>query len=94
MLLTGVYTLGGVTRRWRVENSWGSDRGKDGFCTMNDSWFSQYDFEIAARKSASRRTAKPSGCRADRAAGLEPDGRPRPVARRHQTTSPNLHAPP
>ena len=30
----------------------GSDRGKDGFFTMNDSWFSQYVFEIAARKSA------------------------------------------
>ena len=52
MLFTGADVLDGVTRRWRVENSWGSDRGKDGFCTMNDSWFSQYDFETAARKSA------------------------------------------
>jgi bleomycin hydrolase len=52
MLFTGVDVLDGVTRRWRVENSWGPDRGKDGFYTMNDSWFSQYVFEIAARKSA------------------------------------------
>jgi bleomycin hydrolase len=52
MLFTGVDALDGVTRRWRVENSWGSDRGKDGFFTMNDPWFSQYVFEIAARKSA------------------------------------------
>ena len=52
MLFTGVDVLDGVTRRWRVENSWGSDRGKDGFFTMNDSWFGQYVFEIAARKSA------------------------------------------
>jgi bleomycin hydrolase len=52
MLFTGVDVLDGVTRRWRVENSWGSDRGKDGFYTMNDSWFGQYVFEIAARKSA------------------------------------------
>jgi bleomycin hydrolase len=51
MLFTGVDVLDGVTRRWRVENSWGPDRGKDGFYTMNDSWFSQYVFEIAARKS-------------------------------------------
>ena len=35
-----------------MENSWGPDRGKDGFYTMDDSWFSQYVFEIAARKSA------------------------------------------
>jgi bleomycin hydrolase len=52
MLFTGVDVLDGATRRWRVENSWGPDRGKDGFFTMNDSWFSQYVFEIAARKSA------------------------------------------
>ena len=52
MLFTGVDVLDGVTRRWRVENSWGAERGKDGFFTMNDSWFGQYVFEIAARKSA------------------------------------------
>ncbi len=51
MLFTGVDVLDGVTRRWRVENSWGSDRGKDGFYTMNDSWFDEYVFEIAARRS-------------------------------------------
>jgi bleomycin hydrolase len=51
MLFTGVDVLDGVTRRWRVENSWGSERGKDGFYTMNDNWFDQYVFEIAARRS-------------------------------------------
>ena len=52
MLFTGVDVLDGVTRRWRVENSWGADRGKDGFYTMNDSWLDEYVFEIAARRSA------------------------------------------
>jgi bleomycin hydrolase len=52
MLFTGVDVLDGEIRRWRVENSWGAERGKDGFYTMNDSWFGQYVFEIAARKSA------------------------------------------
>jgi len=52
MLFTGVDVLEGVTRRWRVENSWGSERGKEGFYTMNDSWFDQYVFEIAARRDA------------------------------------------
>ncbi len=53
MLFTGV-DLGadGAPRRWRVENSWGSDTGRDGFFTMNDSWFDEYVFEIAARRSA------------------------------------------
>jgi bleomycin hydrolase len=52
MLFTGVDVLDGVTRRWRVENSWGSDKGVDGFYTMNDSWFDEYVFEIAARRDA------------------------------------------
>jgi bleomycin hydrolase len=52
MLFTGVDVLDGATRRWRVENSWGADRGRDGFFTMDDSWFGQYVFEIAARRSA------------------------------------------
>src|SRR6266566_3140642 len=52
MLFTGVDVLDGVTRKWRVENSWGATRGKDGFYTMNDSWFDEYVFEIAARRSA------------------------------------------
>src|SRR5690348_16420071 len=53
MLFTGV-DLGedGAARRWRVENSWGSDTGRDGFYTMNDSWFDEYVFEITARRSA------------------------------------------
>jgi len=37
-------------RRWRVENSWGEKNGRKGFYVMNDSWFGQYLFEIAARK--------------------------------------------
>jgi bleomycin hydrolase len=52
MLFTGVDVLDGATRRWRVENSWGSDKGNEGFYTMNDSWFDEYVFEIAARRDA------------------------------------------
>lgn len=51
MLFTGVDLVDGAPRRWRVENSWGSENGQKGFYTMNDSWFDEYTFEIAARKS-------------------------------------------
>jgi bleomycin hydrolase len=58
MLFTGVDLAGGdgtdataTPRRWRVENSWGDENGVKGFYTMNDSWFDEYVFEIAARKS-------------------------------------------
>jgi bleomycin hydrolase len=51
MLFTGVDIVDGVPRRWRVENSWGEDNGQKGFYLMNDSWFDEYLFEIAAPKS-------------------------------------------
>lgn len=50
MLFTGVDVYDDVPRRWRVENSWGDEHGAKGFYTMNDSWFDEYVFEIAARK--------------------------------------------
>jgi bleomycin hydrolase len=59
MLFTGVDVPDGTVaaaaprtpRRWRVENSWGEeDSGRKGFYTMNDSWFDEYMFEIAARR--------------------------------------------
>ncbi len=52
MVFTGVDIVEGQPRRWRVENSWGDDVGKKGFFLMNDSWFDEYVFEIAAHKSA------------------------------------------
>jgi len=32
--------------RWKVENSWGKDRGKDGFYVMSDEWFEEYAYQI------------------------------------------------
>ena len=48
MLFTGVDVVEGNPRRWRVENSYGSAVGDKGFFLMNDSWFDEYMFEIAA----------------------------------------------
>ncbi|MBB6628432.1 C1 family peptidase [Nocardioides sp. KIGAM211] len=56
MLLTGVDVVegpsGDTPNRWRVENSWGTDKADKGFWTMNDSWFGDYVFEIAVRRDA------------------------------------------
>ena len=75
MLFTGVDIADGQTRKWRVENSWGSERGK-GFYTMNDSWFDEYVFEIAARRDLLPPELQEALGRADRAARLGPDGGP------------------
>lgn len=52
MLFTGVDIVNGQPRRWRVENSWGAEKtGRNGFFVMNDNWFNEHMFEIAARRS-------------------------------------------
>ena len=51
MMFTGVDVVDGKPRRWRVENSWDDKVGDKGFFMMNDSWFAEYMFEIAAPKS-------------------------------------------
>jgi bleomycin hydrolase len=51
MVFTGVDVVDGRPRRWRVENSWDDKVGDKGFFLMNDSWFDDYMFEIAAPKS-------------------------------------------
>ncbi len=51
MMFTGVDVVDGKPRRWRVENSWDDKVGDKGFFMMNDSWFAEYMFEIAAPRS-------------------------------------------
>jgi bleomycin hydrolase len=50
MLFTGVDVVAGKPRRWRVENSWGDEHGAKGYYLMNDNWFDEYLFEIAAHR--------------------------------------------
>lgn len=51
MLFTGVdLDEADEPRRWRVENSWGDENGQKGYYNMNDNWFDEYMFEIAAPK--------------------------------------------
>lgn len=46
MLITACDTADGGVLRWKVENSWGTDRGDNGYWTMYDDWFNEHVFEI------------------------------------------------
>ena len=36
---------GGTITKWRVENSWGTDKGDDGYFVMTDDWFTQFNYQ-------------------------------------------------
>ena len=40
----------GKPNRWRVENSWGKDPGRDGYYLMTDRWFDEYLYQIVVNK--------------------------------------------
>lgn len=40
----------GKPNRWRVENSWGKDAGKDGYYVMTDAWFDEYMYQVVVNK--------------------------------------------
>ena len=51
MVLTGVnLDENGAPLRWRVENSWGKDAGKDGYYVMTDRWFDEFTYQIVVNK--------------------------------------------
>ncbi len=51
MVFTGVnLKADGTPERWRVENSWGKDPGKDGYYVMSDRWFDEYTYQVVVNK--------------------------------------------
>ncbi len=47
MVITGVdLDANGKPIRWKVENSWGDERGKKGYFVMDDEWFGEFAFQI------------------------------------------------
>ena len=51
MVLEGVnLDAEGKPTLWKVENSWGDERGKDGFDSITDAWFDEYVYQVVVDK--------------------------------------------
>lgn len=51
MCITGVgFDAKGVPTKWKIENSWGDDRGYKGYFIMSASWFDQYTYQAVVNK--------------------------------------------
>ena len=50
MMITGYHEDEGNIERWKIENSWGKDSGKDGYCLMTNDWMKEYVFQILVKK--------------------------------------------
>lgn len=50
MTFVGVDVVDGKPRQWKVENSWGSKVGKNGYFVMGDKWFDEYLFKVVVKK--------------------------------------------
>ena len=45
MCITGVSHENGKPTKWKIENSWGTDRANAGYYIMSDSWFDKYVYQ-------------------------------------------------
>ena len=50
MCITGVAFKDGVPSKWKIENSWGTDRAKAGYYIMSSSWFDQFVYQAVVDK--------------------------------------------
>ena len=50
MCITGVSFKDGQPRKWKIENSWGKERGRDGYYVMSNTWFDQFVYQAVVDK--------------------------------------------
>ena len=50
MVFTGVNVIDGKTTKWKVENSWGTDKPNCGYYIMTDAWFEMYVYQLVINK--------------------------------------------
>lgn len=57
MVLAGVHLdESGKPVRWKIQNSWGDQRGEKGWYLMSDEWFDEYVFQVVTSKKYTERS--------------------------------------
>ncbi len=50
MLIVGVNLVEGEPTKWKIENSWGTDNGQQGYYAMSKSWFDKFVYQAVVHK--------------------------------------------
>jgi bleomycin hydrolase len=50
MLITGFTKVGSKITKWKIQNSWGPDRGEKGYFICSDSWFDLFVYQAVIHK--------------------------------------------
>ena len=48
--MTGVNINKSKPEKWKIENSWGTKSGNNGYLLMTDKWFDEYTYEVVIDK--------------------------------------------
>ena len=51
MTITGYHEVHGKPVRWKIQNSWGEEKGDKGYYMMNDEWFDNFVYQAVVKKS-------------------------------------------
>lgn len=50
MVITGVHLDNDIPKRWKIENSWGTDGANGGYYFMSDTWFDKFVYQAVINK--------------------------------------------
>lgn len=50
MVITGVNLVNEIPNKWKIQNSWGAEKGASGYYIMSSSWFDQYVYQAVINK--------------------------------------------